>query len=196
MKKLALLVLVLTLLLCACSSKENSGNTHPSAKTAVSMGYSLDQLQLNFAGEKSNLVQQKKKYDSTVNVNGDYTELYTSTQGGRVSVMKLQGFYREDLKAASVFINNRVYSEKQLKDNIVYQNDAVLVLDISQMVYQDSLGKRIQNLGLDAEKETNMIQIYSRYANNIGSLIQKANPSQDQPQLPQNRTEAANNINL
>lgn len=187
MRRLLAAVLVLMIGLCSCVGNGDS-NDSTNAEVNVCMGYSLEQFGLKLK-EETGLAIQQMKYNDEVNVNGNYTEVYDKTGDGNVSLLALQGFYREDLKSKQIFINNRTFSEEQLQDFAVYEDEKLVVYDISYYVYEDSAAERLDSYGICDFKSVDCIH-------HPGDYIVQKNPGQARPGKGPQKTQNAQKMQI
>ena len=148
MKKIAVSIVAFAMLfavvLSACGEK-NSTADHGNKAVNVAVGYSLKQLSLSL---DSNFMAQKEHSYQDVDINGTCTELYARENGKEVSALYLQGFYRKDLKDREIMIGRQTFSAAELESNIMYQDQNIVVYDLSNFLYRDTLGARVDATGL------------------------------------------------
>lgn len=184
MKKLFAAILIFMICLCSCAGKDNNTD----AKVDVCMGYSMEQFGLKLT-EGTGLAVQQMKYNDTVNVNGNYSEVYDKTGDGDVSLLTLQGFYKEDLKSKQIFINSRTFTEKQMESFLVYEDDKIAVYDISYFIYHDTVSERLDNYGIYDFKSVDC-------AVNVKDYIVQKSPGQARPPKTHQNTKDAQKIHV
>lgn len=177
MKKIAVSVVAFAMLfavvLSACGEK-NSAADHGNKAVNVAVGYSLKQLSLSL---DSNFMAQKEHSYQDVDINGTCTELYARENGKEVSALYLQGFYRKDLKDREIMIGRQTFSAAELESNIMYQDQNIVVYDLSNFLYRDTLGARVDATGLGDAFETEIAECLGQ----MDTLIVKGSSKEQEP---------------
>ena len=147
MKKLLAAIILSALAFTACSSQKDAKVNTPAQNdgVTVSLGYSLDQFGLKVSSQNA-IASKQESYSDEININGNYTELFSRNGSETVPLAALQGFYKKDLKNGEVFINGHTFTADELADKIVYEDNQLIVYDISYYVYPTSLEERTAHL--------------------------------------------------
>lgn len=138
-------------------AKKSSGNTQSKATTAVALGYSLEKLGLSI---DSDSVHERNLNYQEADINGDCTEVYGKINSSEVSMIILQGFYKKDLETASVLVDNKTYTDQEMEMHKIYEDEKVIIYDMSNYLYSNTFQERIDDLPADeggnAEQQENM----------------------------------------
>ncbi|WP_077533072.1 hypothetical protein [Massiliimalia massiliensis] len=154
--------------LCSCGSNGSTADIE-SQPTAVAVGYSLKQMSLKI---DSNVVAQQEIGYQDAAINGTATELFAGQNGKQVSALYLQAFYQKDLGNSEILIGTQTYSKEELASSLVYEDQNIVVYDISNFIYQDTMSARIEAAGLNSSEsfEETLNDCVSR----VDTLIVKA----------------------
>lgn len=186
MKKIMVAIALSVLVLAGCSSQKDANVNTPveNEGVTVSLGYSLDQFGLKVSGQ-TNLLSKQESYSKEININGNYTELFGRNGSEIVPLAALQGFYKEDLKNGEIFINGRTFSAEEMSDRIVYEDNQLVVYDISYYVYPTSIEERASQLPNGAFLAGSISQ--------LSDSIEQKNPGQELPEKVQKANSSSGN---
>ena len=98
-------------------------------------------------------------------------------KGKKVSALYLQGFYRKDLKDREIMIGRQTFSAAELESNIMYQDQNIVVYDLSNFLYRDTLGARVDATGLGEAFETEIAECLGQ----MDTLIVKGSSKEQEP---------------
>ena len=189
MKKLLAAITLSALALTACSSKKDAEVNTPVQDdgVTVSLGYSLDQFGLKVSGQNA-VLSKEESYSKEVNVNGNYTELFSRSGSETVPLAALQGFYKKDLKNGEVFLNGRTFTAEELADRMVYEDNQLIVYDISHYVYQTSLEERTSQLPHGVFLAGSISQ--------LSDSIEQKNPGKELPEKMEKANTQSENVKI
>ena len=136
------LAVALTAVLCGCSGGETPQNTARAAK-----GYSLAEVALSL---DTGLMTQRVVTEQDAGICGTATELLAGAEGKQVSALYLQAFYRKDLEqAGAVQAGSSLLSEDALASCRLYENEELVVYDLSNYLYGDTMSARMEKAGVE-----------------------------------------------
>lgn len=158
--KVMLSGMIAAAILLHLGSCQTENNTVDTDKVSVSKGYSLDQFGLQLSSD-TGLLEQQMQYSNQVKINGNYTEVRASRSGD--GLLALQGFYKEDLLHSEIFINGRTFSNQELTDRLVYEDNEIVVYDISHYVFPNSAVERLETSQTTKLQATDCIHHVSEY---------------------------------
>lgn len=179
MKKIAagMMAVVMIVIMC-CSCGSNSSASTKNQETPVALGYSLNQFGLKI--DSADLLQKECTYQQ-IDINGKCTEIYGKKLGREVKVAVVQGFYKRDLKNGDVLIANKTYDPNTFENEVVYEDNDIIVYDISNMIYQDTLEDRVAALDLTDDSSQSFGAMLYNCASDLDVLIVKNNPVPQRP---------------
>ncbi len=135
MKKISIIVLSLIIVMAfaSCSNTNDaSQGASDDGAVPISKGYSIQNLGIDLFSEIEDLVATEGKYSSDVKINGRYTSVNVADASDDTAY--IQGFYKEDLETEKVYVGGRVLGQSDLTDKIVYENDDIIVYDITSYI--------------------------------------------------------------
>lgn len=143
------LVVLMTVILCGCGAGSNTADTSGPALSAAA-GHSLEEvaLQLN-----SGMMAQQEVTEQDVGIRGTATEVFARSAGKQVSALYVQAFYRDELGQGGVQAGSQTLSQETLEPCTVYEDDEIVVYDLSNYLYGDTMNARMEEAGLEENSQ-------------------------------------------